>query len=131
VFVRFADPPLVAVRSGAVSYSRGPRRPFSWTSFGGSSESSAVTDVWACVDRVPVVGDCRYVSVPCGLDEQGAAVVPVVVLLPSQGQFGLFVFTFPFRPVERHGLAVRADWIFVAGYGVGGSPAMEDPLACP
>jgi hypothetical protein len=54
-----------------------------------------------------------------------------VVLLPCRGNF---VFSFSLSPSvlwRGMGWAVRGDWLLVVGYGVGGSPAMEAPLACP
>jgi hypothetical protein len=47
---------------------------------------------------------------------------------------GNFVFSFSLFPSvlwRGMGWAVRGDWIFVAGYRVGGSPAMEAPQPLP
>jgi hypothetical protein len=56
--VRFSDRALSAVRSEYGFCSRGPRRPFMERPLSPANP----TDLWACIERGPIVSEPRYVA---------------------------------------------------------------------
>jgi hypothetical protein len=112
--VHFQDQAIRAVRSATWHCSRGPNRPFLHSSL----TSSCFTDLWACIERGPVVSDLGYVAVRWCMQRAGWCGGSTVVFLARQGQNRNFPSHIGDERLWRGRSYARGDHGFTAGYGL-------------